>query len=326
MLNLKHSLVNLTIILFSLFVLTFSSADDSNFIFPKKKIILIKPVEKNLTKIELINKNKSLDLPQKKPIKTKAIKQKKTTIVKEKTKLVVKNEINNKVFTNLLPVKKPILQKSDTKKISISPFLEKDSQKKVDELKKNIELEKSKNDVKLYDVFLYPTKKPLNYSSVSTKVESKSKILREKDFLKAKNIFNLIKKGKWITALQQTQKVKDKEFKNLVMWLYLKERGNQATFNDYKNFISENFDYPRISRLKYMAEHKIILDNTTPKIIINWFNGSEPLSGTGKIKLGEAYLKVNENNLGFELIKSGWVNADLSSRDVKYYKKNLIKF
>ena len=77
MLNLKHSLVNLTIILFSLFILTFSSADDSNFIFPKKKIILIKQVEKNLTKIELINKNKSLDLPQKKPIKTKAIKQKK---------------------------------------------------------------------------------------------------------------------------------------------------------------------------------------------------------------------------------------------------------
>ena len=325
MLNLKHSLVNLTIILFSLFILTFSSADDSNFIFPKKKIILIKPVEKNLTKIELINKNKSLDLPQKKPIKTKAIKQKKITIVKEKTKLVVKNEINNKVFANLLPVKKPILQKSDTKKISTSPFLEKDSQKKVDELKKNIELEKSKNDVKLYDVFLYPTKKPLNYSNVSTKVESKSKILREKDFLKAKNIFNLIKKGKWITAIQQTQKVKDKEFKNLVMWLYLKERGNQATFNDYKNFISKNFDYPRISRLKYMAEHKIILDNTTPKIIINWFNGSEPLSGTGKIKLGEAYLKVNENNLGVELIKSGWVNADLSSRDVKYYRKKFNK-
>ena len=77
MLNLKHSLVNLTIILFSLFILTFSPADHSNFIFPKKKIILIKPVEKNLTKIELINKNKSLDLPQKKPIKTKAIKQKK---------------------------------------------------------------------------------------------------------------------------------------------------------------------------------------------------------------------------------------------------------
>ena len=38
MLYLKNSLVNLTLILFSLFFLTVLSADDSGFIFPKKKI------------------------------------------------------------------------------------------------------------------------------------------------------------------------------------------------------------------------------------------------------------------------------------------------
>ena len=30
---------------------------------------------------------------------------------------------------------------------------------------------------------------------------------------------------------------------------------------------------------------------------LNWFSENEPLSGTGKIKLGEAYLKINENEL-----------------------------
>ena len=53
-----------------------------------------------------------------------------------------------------------------------------------------------------------------------------------------------------------------------------------------------------------MAEHKIILEKTSPRIIINWFGDTEPLSGTGRIKLGEAYLKVNENDLAVDLIKS----------------------
>ena len=50
-----------------------------------------------------------------------------------------------------------------------------------------------------------------------------------------------------------------------------------------------------------MAEHKIILENTTPKTDINWFDDKEPLSGTGKIKLGEAYLKIGEVELGTNL-------------------------
>ncbi len=69
MLYLKNSLVNLTIIFFSLFFLTISSADDSNFIFPKKKIITIKSDKKKQSNIE-INKNfTSIDLPQKNPFR-----------------------------------------------------------------------------------------------------------------------------------------------------------------------------------------------------------------------------------------------------------------
>jgi len=172
---------------------------------------------------------------------------------------------------------------------------------------------------------LYPSKKPLKYLDVSTKTVAKSKILKEKDYSLAKNIFNLIKKNKWNSALKETEKVKDKEFKNLVTWLYLKQRGNQATFNDYQNFIAKNADYPRISRLRYMAEHKIILENTSPKSIINWFGDSEPLSGTGKIKLGEAYLKIKETELAISFIKSGWIKADLSKSDVRYYRKKFRK-
>jgi soluble lytic murein transglycosylase len=323
MLYLKNSLVNLTIIIFSLFFFVVSLADDSTFIFPKKKIITINDTEKNYIDVKKNNENKTVNLPQKKPIKRDVKKQKK--IIVTKTTDLRKKTFKIDKFITELPAKKPVNENKQKKKSTNLNFLETETQKNIKELKEVIVLKKTKETVRNSGIFLYPSKKPLNYSNISTKVETKSKILKEKDYIKAKNVFNLIRKGKWITAIQQTKKIKDKEFKNLVTWLYLKESGNQATFNDYKNFISENSDYPRISRLRYMAEHKIIMENTSPKAIVNWFGKTEPLSGTGKIKLGEAYLKLNENELGVNLIKTGWVNADLSSRDVKYYRKKFNK-
>ena len=68
-------------------------------------------------------------------------------------------------------------------------------------------------------------------------------MLSKKDFEKAKEVLKLIKSKKWNTALKASKRVKDKEFKNLITWMYLKQRGNQASFADYQNFIIKNNDY-----------------------------------------------------------------------------------
>ena len=314
---LKNSLVNLTIILLSLFFITISSSENVNFIFPKKKIITINTnVAKNI-KVEPIKNFKLIDLPRKNPFRKK---------IELNTK-IKSTEIyeKNKDTTEILPKKKVTLKNNSIVEKNNESYLESETKEKIDQIKEALKLKKNKQALKINNTFLYPTKKPLAYSVASTKIESKSKILKEKDYILAKNIFNLIKKSKWISALEQTKKIKDKEFINLVTWLYLKQSGNKATFNDYQKFIDKNPDYPRIGRLRYMAEHKIILDNTSPKAIINWFNNNEPLSGTGRIKLGEAYLKVKQVELGTKLIKSGWVEADLSKRDVRYYRKKYKK-
>ena len=324
MLYLKNCLVNLTIILLSLFFLTVLYADDVNFILPKKKVIPIKVEEKKQSKVEISKNFKSSKLPQKNPLRANHTQQKK---LKDNVKIL--DPTTKNVLTDNVKISDPTTKNevTDNPKIQnkLKPFLEKETRNKVDQLKKENNPASTKQIVKSNNNFLYPSKKPLIYSNISTKTKTKSKILKEKDYNLAKNIFLLIKKKKWNSALEQTKKVKDKEFKKLVTWLYLKQRGNQATFNDYQNFIANNSDYPRIGRLRYMAEDKIILENTSPKSIINWFDESEPLSGTGKIKLGEAYLKIKETELGESFIKSGWVKADLSKRDVRYYRKKFRK-
>jgi len=325
MLYLKNSLVNLTIALFSLFFLTTLSAEESNFIFPKKKIITIKTSEKKQNNFETRKNFFSSDLPQKKPFKEKLSTQQNLKDNIKTSGITKKKETKSKIIFTKPPEKKPVPKNNIIIKKVDKPYLESESQNIINQIKEKTKKKITKKVLKTNNVFLYPSKKPLEYLNVSTKTELKSKILKEKDYLLAKNIFNLIKKKKWNSALNQTKKIKDKEFKNLVNWIYLKQRGNQATFNDYQNFISKNPDYPRIGRLRYMAEHKIILENTSPKSIINWFNEGEPLSGTGKIKLGEAYFKIKETEMGTGLIKSGWVTADLSKRDVRFYRKKFRK-
>ena len=95
--------------------------------------------------------------------------------------------------------------------------------------------------------------------------------------------------------MKSAEKVKDRDFRTLITWMYLKTTGNAATFNDYKKFIERNSDYPRINRIKYLAEQKIYLKNSSPTSIINWFERNPPLGGLGKIKLAEAYLEQGKS-------------------------------
>jgi soluble lytic murein transglycosylase len=323
MLNRKNSLVNLAIILSAFFFFTVLAAENNDFILPKKKIYLPTVDNEKFKKETIKINNKFINLPKKKPFKKEINKIKKVT-----------------VYSFQLPEKKPVSKNKIRNKELVEKFLEKKKLPKIEPQKNERKINKTDNlktvDNKpqlgkpkqtyiLKNSFLYPLKKPLNFKASKIKIAEKSKILKSKDYILAKNIFNLIKKGKWNSAVEQTKKVKDKEFRNLVTWLYLKQNGNQAMFSDYQNFIDKNPDYPRIGRLRYMAEHKIILENTSPKSIVNWFANKEPLSGTGKIKLGEAYLKIGEIELGTKFIKSGWAEADLSKRDVRYYRKKFRK-
>ena len=42
-------------------------------------------------------------------------------------------------------------------------------------------------------------------------------------------------------------------------------KGNQASYYEYKTFIDKNENYPRIGRIKYLAEHKLSTDKVSPK-------------------------------------------------------------
>jgi len=171
------------------------------------------------------------------------------------------------------------------------------------------------------EVFIYPEKKPIIVVKKVDKIVKKSSILSKKDFAKAKAVFKAIDKNKWQSALKLSKKARDKSLYKLVNYLYLKKSYNSASFYDYYVFINDNPNYPRISRLRYLAEHKINLNQNKPSTIIKWFNGKPPLSDFGKIKLGEIYILQGKTEEGSKLIKEGWIKAKLSKAQLRYLRK-----
>ena len=227
--------------------------------------------------------------------------------------LIIDNTYSQNEF--ILPLKKPSVFKKIDSNISSKktsdlphekPVLKSDTQNKIiiQKKKKVVKIikDKDKELIKARNTFIYPKKKPVTYK-ISSKEIKKSKILNEKDFARAKETIKFINTRKWNSAIKSSSKVKNKEFRDLITWMYLKTTGNGATFNDYKNFIEQHSDYPRINRIKYLAEQKIYLRNNSPTSIINWFQKNPPLGGLGKIKLAEAYLEQGKTTEVMQLIK-----------------------
>ena len=224
---------------------------------------------------------------------------------------------------SIIPVKKPILNE-EVKREKISQGIlkpkPKPSQKK--EEIKIITVKKNKKEIN----FLIPKSKPLIVKSEKSVVQKSSKYYSQKDYDIAKKSIQAMEKSQWTTALKNSKKAKDKSIYNFIQWRHLLTTGNQATFYDYMTFIQNNKDYPRISRIKYLAEQKLSTDKISPKKIINWFGVDEPLSGYGMLVLGESFIQTGDSEKGIALIKRGWITAELSRASMKSLSKKYRKY
>jgi len=224
---------------------------------------------------------------------------------------------------SIIPLKKPTLSKeSQSQKISQSILKPKSKpSKKV----KKIETTIDKKEVKKIN-FLIPKSKPLVVKRIKSTVKAQSKYYSQRDYGIAKKSILAMEKGQWSKALSVSKKAKDKSINDFITWRHLLTTGNQANFYDYLAFIKKNENYPRINRIRYLAEHKLSTNKISPKKIIKWFNTSEPLSGYGKLILGESFIQTGNIKKGTSLIKDGWINADLNRSNMKFFRKRYKKY
>ena len=232
-------------------------------------------------------------------------------------------------FAEIIPLKKPIQsikEKEQKLLIDVLKPLQKPLNKKVIKNEQKQPNYKKVTKKKSNLGIILPKKKPLIAGAKKKNPVKKSKYYSKKDFALAKKALNEMKQAKWTSALKTSKKARDKSIYNFIQWRHLLTKGNKASYYEYKAFIDANEDYPRIGRIKYLAEHKLSTDIVSPKKIINWFEISEPLSGFGKMILGESYILLGNKQKGISLVKEGWITAELNRSELKFYRKKFKKY
>ena len=243
--------------------------------------------------------------------------------------LLIFSNITFFLSAEIIPLKKPAQTKKEKEeKLLIDilkPLPKPIANKVIKEEKKKPEkniVSKNENDLGI----ILPKKKPLVAGVEKKEITKKSKYYSKKDFALAKKAISEMKQAKWPNALKSAKKAKDKSIYNFVQWRHLLTKGNKASYYDYKTFIDSNENYPRIGRVKYLAEHKLSTESIAPKKIIDWFGENEPLSGFGKMILGESFILDGNDQKGISLIKEGWISAELSRSELKFYRKKFKKY
>ena len=228
-------------------------------------------------------------------------------------------------FSNetILPIKKPDLnEKNTTKKIAEIIPLPKPSEKE-DEIQKEIKITTTEIFKKI-DGVIIPKNKPLIVKEKLRKIK-KQKFYSDRDMKYAKQAISFMEKSNWKDAKKAASKARAKSIYDFIQWRHLLTTGNRATFTEYKQFIERVKDYPRIDRVRYLGEHKINSKNHTKNEIIQWFDKYPPLSGFGKMMLGDALLSKNKET-AINLIKEGFITADLSKNDLIFFRKKFKKY
>ena len=225
--------------------------------------------------------------------------------IKKPAKLI--NEFSGKKLVGIItPKKKPT--------VSINEKIE------------EITLDTTKERITKINGILIPKNKPLIVKKQRSRTVKKSIYYSDRDISYAKQAIKFMEKSNWKDAKKAAKKARAKSIYDFIQWRHLLTTGNSATFIEYKQFIEKVKKYPRLDRIKYLAEHKISTKNQTPDQIIDWFAKHRPLSGFGEMILGEALILNKKKAEGIILIKKGFTTADLSKNDLKYFRKKFKKY
>ena len=97
--------------------------------------------------------------------------------------------------------------------------------------------------------------------------------------------------------------------RRLIEWRYLMDRNSGASFAEIAAFLRAYPEWPAREALYARAEAAMD-PNTPPQTALAFFQGRDPVSDIGKVRLGEAYLASGNPAKGAALIREAWIEGD----------------
>lgn len=131
------------------------------------------------------------------------------------------------------------------------------------------------------------------------------------DYLALEAAYKAFDRRSWQAVRIHRDNIGDEVAKDLLTWKILTTKSTDATFDEILSFAEKRSTWPRMEGLLSRAE-EVIPKDMKPEQIIAWFAGQEPVTGEGKIRLGEAFLATDQEAYGNYWIERAWIEHNFS--------------
>lgn len=159
---------------------------------------------------------------------------------------------------------------------------------------------------------------PIADDDTSRRVRAHSQTLSASDLSMLERAFDYADRKQWDTARQVAAQITNQAARDVVLWRAFTTKDNGAAFGDLDRFLAGHREWPNQRALQARTEEAMPADSMQPDQVIAWFQGRDPVSGEGMIKLGDAYLRRSQEANGKAWIKKGWINGNFSVERMSY--------
>jgi soluble lytic murein transglycosylase len=126
--------------------------------------------------------------------------------------------------------------------------------------------------------------------------------------------FAALDSGHYQTALDVANRGSDPILNKVLIGAVMAKPGNDFSFDDLAEFITDHPDWPGLNGIAMIAEQKIP-PSARAEQIVNWFRAHPPLTMVGFYRFIDAMQELGKNGEAEAFIRSRWVNHEFSHEE-----------
>ncbi|WP_421786435.1 transglycosylase SLT domain-containing protein [Hyphobacterium sp.] len=134
-----------------------------------------------------------------------------------------------------------------------------------------------------------------------------SSYLDDQDFLMLERGLEAAEGGDWSDVRDARRRISDPIARQILLWR-IATSDEDTSFMELDLALDELAGWPQYEMIRSEAEFKISTSGLSPEFIVNWFEGREPVSGEGKVALGEALRETGRLAEAVPYLRDAWRN------------------
>jgi len=144
-------------------------------------------------------------------------------------------------------------------------------------------------------------------------VENHSQLLTDADFDLFRRALRAAEDDDWDAVRADMARIQDDAARNVLLWR-IATSDPRTRFAELDHALETLEGWPRDTAIQREAEWKLSEANIAPAEVVAWFEGRTPLTGEGRVSLGEALIELGEVEAGREEIRTAWRTQSMRLR------------